>query len=158
MTQPYPDSVLAVQRALEAHDVAAEVAVLPQSTRTAVDAAGALGCEVDQIAKSLVFRRADTGDPLLVVACGGKRVDEGRVAETIGATIGKADADMVRARTGFAIGGVPPLGHSEPIVTLFDERLLRFQVIWAAAGTANAVFRASPRQLTEATGAAITAV
>ena len=127
---------------------------LPQSTRTAADAAKAIGCEVAQIAKSLVFRSI-SGEPILVIASGTNRVNEATIAEAIGEAIGKADAEFVRARTGFAIGGVPPVGHASALRTFIDADLLRFDRIWAAAGTPNAVFELSPGELPRLTGGAV---
>jgi prolyl-tRNA editing enzyme YbaK/EbsC (Cys-tRNA(Pro) deacylase) len=141
-----------VQRALEDAGVVARVVELPWSTRTAIDAATAIGCHVEQIAKSLIFRRMDTGQPVLVIASGVNRVDEGLVASHLNAEIAKADADYVRVTTGFSIGGVPPLGHVHPVQTLIDEDLLRLDIIWAAAGTPHAVFSLQPAQLVRATG------
>jgi len=146
-------SVDRVQQALEAAGLTTRVVEMPQTTRTASDAAKAIGCEVAQIAKSLVFRVGD--DPLLVIASGTNRVNEAAVARAIGATIAKADADFVRERTGFAIGGVPPLGHRTPIRTLIDEDLLRFERIWAAAGTPNAVFELFSADLPRITGGTV---
>lgn len=114
---------------------------LPDSTRTARDAAAALGCEIGQIVKSLVFRNATTGQPVLVLASGSNRVDETRISELVDAEILKADADFVKKATGFAIGGVPPLGHKSACQTFVDEDLLKYREVWAAAGTPNAVFR-----------------
>jgi len=142
-----------VQQALEAAGLTTRIVEMPQTTRTASDAAKAIGCEVGQIAKSLVFRVGD--DPLLVIASGTNRVNEAKVATAIGATITKADAEFVRERTGFAIGGVPPVGHSSKIRTLIDEDLLRFDHIWAAAGTPNAVFELSPAELPRITGGSV---
>jgi prolyl-tRNA editing enzyme YbaK/EbsC (Cys-tRNA(Pro) deacylase) len=147
MSEPLSKSALRVQEALATAGIPARIVELPASTRTAVDAAAAVGCTVGQIAKSLVFRRADTDEPVLVVASGTNRVDERLVTARLGSNIGKADADFVRRATGFAIGGVPPLGHVSRIRTLIDEDLLKFEVIWAAAGTPNAVFSTDPRQL-----------
>lgn len=113
---------------------------LPDSTRTADDAAQALGCEKAQIVKSLVFRTSDN-DPVLVLASGPNRVNEKAISKLLGANISKADADFVKAVTGFAIGGVPPLGHKQEITLLVDEDLLSFAEVWAAAGTPNAVFK-----------------
>ena len=121
-------------------------------TRTAADAAAAIGCMVAEIAKSLIFRAEPSGRAVLVIASGAKRVDERKVGALIGETIVRADADFVRSRTGFAIGGVPPLGHAEPLVTLIDETLRTFETIWAAAGTPNAVFRLTPADLVRLTG------
>ena len=143
-------SIDRVQQALEAAGLTARVVEMPQTTRTAADAAKAIGCEVAQIAKSLVFRVGD--DPLLVIASGTNRVNEAALASAIGAAITKADAEFVRERTGFAIGGVPPVGHRTAIRTLIDEDLLRFERIWAAAGTPNAVFELSPAELPRITG------
>ena len=115
-------------------------------TRTAGDAAAAVGCTVGQIAKSLVFRSA-SGRSVLVIASGANRVDEHKAAALIGERIGRADADFVREATGFAIGGVPPVGHATQPVVLIDEALMGFDEIWAAAGTPNAVFRLTPADL-----------
>jgi prolyl-tRNA editing enzyme YbaK/EbsC (Cys-tRNA(Pro) deacylase) len=114
---------------------------LPDSTRTARDAAAALGCEIGQIVKSLVFQNATTGEAVLVLASGSNRVDESRISALVDAEILKADADFVRRATGFAIGGVPPLGHKSACQTFVDEDLLKYPEVWAAAGTPNAVFR-----------------
>ena len=128
------------------------------STRTAADAAAAIGCTVAQIAKSLIFRGEQSQRPVLVVASGASRVDETKVAAALGETIARADADFVREATGFSIGGVPPVGHKMPPVALIDESLMRFAEIWAAAGTPNAVFRLTPSDLVELTGGRAVAV
>jgi prolyl-tRNA editing enzyme YbaK/EbsC (Cys-tRNA(Pro) deacylase) len=122
-----------------------------ESTRTAADAAAAVGCAVGQIAKSLVFRQAD-GEAVLVVASGTNRVSEAKVAALLGQGIGRADAGFVREVTGFAIGGIPPVGHAKPLTTIVDESLGRFDEIWAAAGTPNAVFRLTYADLLWLTG------
>jgi len=152
------DAVERVRQALGAAGVAARVVELPQSTRTAAEAAAAMGCGVAQIAKSIIFRRTDTSRAVLVITSGINRVDEKKVSAHIGAKIGKADADFVRAATGYVIGGVPPLGHAQPIETLVDEDLLRFETIWAAAGTPNAMFESSTRELVRAAGGRVLAV
>ena len=121
-------------------------------TRTAADAAAAIGCTVAEIAKSLLFRAKDSGRAVLVVASGVNRVDEKKVAALIGEKIARADADFVREMTGFAIGGVPPVGHATAPITLIDEDLMKFATIWAAAGTPNAVFQLKPAELAELTG------
>ncbi len=141
-----------VQEALAAAGLRARVVELPQSTRTAADAAKAVGCEVGQIAKSLVFRARESGSAILVITSGTNRVNEAMIADAIREPIGKADAAFVRARTGYAIGGVPPVGHVEPLRTFIDEDLLHYDSIWAAAGTANAVFELSPQELPRITG------
>jgi prolyl-tRNA editing enzyme YbaK/EbsC (Cys-tRNA(Pro) deacylase) len=142
-------SALSVQASL---GPAYQVLEFDASTRTAADAAAAIGCTIAQIAKSLVFRAETSGRAVLVVASGVNRVDEAKVGAILGEPIGRADADFVRAKTGFAIGGVPPVGHSEPSITLIDEALFAFAEIWAAAGTPNAVFRLTPAELLSLTG------
>jgi prolyl-tRNA editing enzyme YbaK/EbsC (Cys-tRNA(Pro) deacylase) len=134
------------------------VVELPDSTRTAKDAANAIGCEVAHIAKSLIFRGEESGRPVLVIASGVNRVDEEKVAQIIGEPIGKANAAFVREQTGFAIGGVPPVGHQTQPITLIDADLLQYEQIWAAAGTPHAVFSLKPEHLTEMTGGRVTAV
>lgn len=145
-------SAARVQAALAAAGVIARVVELPASTRTAAEAASAIGCQVAQIAKSLVFRGATSGNPILVIASGTNRVNESLVAAVAGEPLGKADAEFVRARVGFAIGGVPPVGHDEPLATFIDEDLFRYDRIWAAAGTPHAVFELSPTDLPRLTG------
>jgi prolyl-tRNA editing enzyme YbaK/EbsC (Cys-tRNA(Pro) deacylase) len=147
-----------VQEALGALGFGHEIVDLGQSARTAADAAGAVGCRVDQIAKSLVFRLRESGRALLVVTSGAHRVNESRVAALVGETLDRADADFVRAETGFAIGGVAPIGHVKPVVTLIDEHLLTFEEIWAAAGHPNMVFRLRPADLVTMTGGRVAAV
>ena len=122
--------------------------------RTAQEAASALGVSVGQIAKSVIFRRRSDDAAVLVVASGDRRVDEVRVAAITGA-LGRADADFVKASTGFSIGGVAPLAHSSRAVTLIDRELFRFELIWAAAGHPNGVFCLSPQQLVDLTAAPV---
>ncbi len=141
-----------VQAALAELGFAFDVREFPESTRTSAEAAAAIGCAVGQIAKSLVFRARQSGRPVLVIASGANRVDEDKIGRLIGEKIGRADAAFVREKTGFAIGGVPPLGHAEPPLALIDEDLLAFSEIWAAAGTPNAVFRLAPGDLAAMTG------
>jgi prolyl-tRNA editing enzyme YbaK/EbsC (Cys-tRNA(Pro) deacylase) len=125
---------------------------VPHSTRTAAEAAVAVGCDVAQIVKSLIFRAVHSDRPILVIASGANRVNENAVGGLIGEPLGKANADFVREHTGFAIGGVPPVGHVSPIETLIDEDLLQHAEIWAAAGTPNTLFRLSPADLVRLTG------
>ncbi|HSL27677.1 MAG TPA: YbaK/EbsC family protein [Anaerolineales bacterium] len=110
------------------------------STRTAQEAADRAGCELGQIVKSLIFKGKESGKPILVLTSGANRVDEKRISEYAGEPITRPDADFVRAVTGFAIGGVPPLGHLQKMETYLDEDFLQFETIWAAAGTPNAIF------------------
>jgi prolyl-tRNA editing enzyme YbaK/EbsC (Cys-tRNA(Pro) deacylase) len=147
-----------VRDALERLGLESDIRVLPDSTRTAPEAAAAVGCELGAIVKSLVFRGAGSGDPVLVLVSGDNRADEARVAEELGEDIERADADFVRARTGYAIGGVPPVGHPAPLATLVDEDLLRFDVVWAAAGTPRAVFPVGPQALAKAAGGRLVAL
>ncbi len=127
---------------------------LDASARTSQEAADALGVQVGQIAKSVIFRRKADGAAVLVVTSGDRRVDEKKVAALVG-PIGRADADFVKAATGFSIGGVAPLAHATPPVTLIDRDLFRFDVIWAAAGHPNGVFELTPAQLGALTGAPV---
>lgn len=149
---PLKDSARRVQAALDAQGLALKVREFPASTRTSEEAAAAIGCSVAQIAKSLVFRARDSGRPVLIVASGANRVDEKKVAALIGEKIERADPEFVRVKTGYVIGGVPPIAHLEPPVTLLDEDLFKLQVIWAAAGTPNAVFELTPADLRSLTG------
>lgn len=145
-----------VQRLLRAAGSSGEVVQLDSSARTAAEAATALGCAVAQIAKSLIFKGRSSGSHILVVASGSNRVDEARVAAVIGEAIGKADAAFVRERTGYAIGGVAPLGHAvAPRRTLVDADLGRFDPLWAAAGHPHAVFRLSFSELLKLTGGTV---
>jgi prolyl-tRNA editing enzyme YbaK/EbsC (Cys-tRNA(Pro) deacylase) len=127
-----------------------QVVEFDASTRTSEDAAAAIGCTVAEIAKSLIFRSAQ-GRPVLVIASGVNRIDEGKVQALLGGKIGRADADFVRDMTGYGIGGVPPVGHATPPIVLIDRELERFAAVWAAAGTPNAVFRITPADLVRLT-------
>jgi prolyl-tRNA editing enzyme YbaK/EbsC (Cys-tRNA(Pro) deacylase) len=135
--------------------IASEVRVMPASTRSAVEAAAALGCDVSQIVKSLIFRCIDSDGPILVLASGANRVDEGRLAEIVGGPVERATAEFVRARTGYAIGGVPPIGHVQSIDAYLDEHLLAHPVVWAAAGSPRAVFSVTPAELVRVTAAKV---
>ena len=147
-------SMKRVRAALEAAGITGEIRETALA-RTAQDAADALGCTVDQIAKSIIFRGEVSGQAILFLTAGGNRVDAARASELAGEALGKADADLVRAQTGFAIGGVAPLGHLTPIRAFFDPRLLDFPVVWAAAGTPYHVFPAEPQVLAQACGAQV---
>jgi Cys-tRNA(Pro) deacylase len=136
-----------VQDALKALGVTSQVVELPESTRSAAEAAQAIGCRVEQIVKSLVFRGQSTNRPILAVVSGGNRVDEEKLAVLVAEPVAKADAEYVRQRTGYAIGGVPPVGHVESLVCVVDEDLLQYEQIWAAAGTPRAVFQLTPADL-----------
>ena len=131
------------------HAVGFSLAVveLPDSTRTSLEAAQALGCQVGQIAKSIVFQAQTSHLPILVIASGSNRVNEKLIGNLLGEPISKADADFVRIHTGYAIGGIPPLGHTEKLETFIDQDLMQYTEIWAAAGTPHAVFRLTPDDL-----------
>ncbi|MEW6263607.1 MAG: YbaK/EbsC family protein [Thermodesulfobacteriota bacterium] len=152
MSEPLSPSARKVQLTLEEAGFSCLVTELPASTRTSKEAARAVGCEVGQIAKSLVFRGLHSNSPLLVIASGANRVDEKRLGALAGEPVGKADAEFVRTQTGFAIGGIPPLGHVKPLKTIIDEDLLLYKRIWAAAGTPHAVFELDPADLEKMTG------
>ena len=151
MTKPLSPSAQKVQDALHTLGLSLEVVELPGSTRTAVEAAEAIGCEVGQIVKSLVFKGKRSGKPVLVIASGPNRVNEKVIEGLIGEPLGKADADFVREQTGFVIGGVPPVGHARLMETFVDSDLLQYDEIWAAAGTPHAVFRLAPPDLLKMT-------
>ena len=142
-----------VKAALDALSLDCEVLTLPGSTRTAEEAAEAVGCTVGEIAKSLVFRAGDQA--VVAVVSGGDRVDAARLSEAVGAEVGRADAGFVRAATGFAIGGVPPLGHAGSVALFMDRGLFRFARVWAAAGSPFSVFAIEPARLRDAAGAMI---
>jgi len=146
-----PASAAAALRVQEMLGPSYQVVEFEESTATSAEAAAAIGCTLAQIAKSLVFRAA-SGKSVLVVASGVNRVDEKKVATAIGEKIGRADADFVREMTGYAIGGVAPLGHRTVPLVLLDADLQAFSEIWAAAGTPNAVFKLTPAQLQALTG------
>ena len=137
--------------------LAIEVRRFPEETRTAAEAARAVGCDVAQIVKSLVFMV--DGEPVIALLSGADQLDPSRLAAATGASeVRRADADEARAATGFAIGGVPPFGHARPLTVLIDERLLAHDVVWAAAGLPDAVFKVAPRDLQAAAGARLAAL
>jgi prolyl-tRNA editing enzyme YbaK/EbsC (Cys-tRNA(Pro) deacylase) len=152
MSKPLEGSAQKVQDALTSKGFDCQVVEMPSSTRTAKEAADAIGCVVGQIAKSLVFKTRRTQRPVLVIVSGPNRVNEATIGQLLGEPIDKADADFVRQRTGFVIGGVPPLGHPEPMITFLDEDLRQHPEIWAAAGSPTAVFRLTPTGLESMTG------
>lgn len=148
-------SVARVAADAERRGLGIEIRHLDAGTRTAADAAAACGCEIDQIVKSIVFKQVGSDRHVLFLTAGGNRVDPGRASAVSGAPLEKADAAGVRAHTGFAIGGVSPLGQLTPIEAWFDPALLRFPLVWAAAGTPNHVFAVDPAALVAATGATV---
>lgn len=153
MSQELSASAQKVQRALQERGFAhCEVVELPSSTRTAQEAAQSIGCRVEQIVKSLIFRARQSDTPILVVASGANRVNEQQLSVLVGEPIEKAKASFVQQRTGFVIGGVAPIGHAEPLRTFIDKDLLQYDEIWAAAGTPFAVFCLTPQELVAMTG------
>jgi prolyl-tRNA editing enzyme YbaK/EbsC (Cys-tRNA(Pro) deacylase) len=149
-------SVERVRAALLAAAHPDTITTFPAGTRTAADAAAAVGCTVAQIAKSIVFRAGDR--PAVIITSGANRVDPGRAAAALGVRLSRADADWVRAVTGFAIGGVAPIGHLSPPMMLLDEDLLALDPVWAAAGSPSHVFRTTAAELQRMTGAAVAQV
>lgn len=147
-----------VQETLRARGFDCTVIEFVESTRTSAEAAARVGCSLGQIVKSLIFKGQTSGKAVLVLTSGANRVDESRIAAYAGEPIGRADAEFVRSATGFAIGGVPPLGYPQPVETYLDEDLLQYEVIWAAAGTPNAVFALTPAQLQAMTGGQVATV
>jgi len=146
------DSARRVQDFLSARGFAIAVRELPGSSRTAQEAAESVGCSVAQIAKSLVFREVSTGRPVLVVASGANRVDVRKIERATGLQLGRADGRYVKERVGYAIGGIPPVAHAEPLETILDPDLQNYDVIWAAAGTPFTVFQLQPGDLQPLTG------
>ena len=146
-------SLTRVIAALEAAGIGARVLEMPESTRTAAEAAQAAGCEIDQIAKSIIFRGETSGKVRLFITAGGNQVDAGKASAVAGEALGRADAEFVRSVTGFAIGGVAPVGHLTPPAAYFDPRLLVFDTVYAAAGTPRHIFPVAPLALLAASGA-----
>jgi prolyl-tRNA editing enzyme YbaK/EbsC (Cys-tRNA(Pro) deacylase) len=155
MTPTLKPSAQRVQDALTVLGFPNRVFELDASTRTSAEAAAAVGCDIGQIAKSLVFRGAQSHKPILIIASGANRVNLQELALRVGETLERPDADFVREQTGYAIGGVPPLAHVQPLETWLDADLWRYATIWAAAGHPNALFPLSPDELATMTGGSI---
>lgn len=158
MPEPLSTAAQRVQHALAALGCEGRLRQLPQPARTAAAAAAAVGCEVGQIVKSLVFALRGGGVPLLVLTSGANRVDEATLARVVGEPLAKADAEFVRTHTGFAIGGVAPVGHPSALTTLIDEDLMRWPPVWAAGGHPHTVFSLAPQELARITGGLIVRV
>lgn len=148
-------SLKRVRAALEAAGVAADIREMADGTRTAEEAARAAGCAIDQIVKSIIFRGEADGHVVLFLTAGGNQVDPAKASACAGEALGKADANLIRAETGFAIGGVAPIGHISPIRAFMDPRLLDFSTVWAAAGTPRHIFAADPRDIHRLSGAQV---
>ncbi len=146
-------AALRIAQLLREAGIDTHVVEFEQPTRTSVEAAAAIGCSVAEIAKSIVLRGKTSGQAVIVVASGDNRVSEIKVAAKLGEPLARADADFVRSATGYAIGGVAPIGHSRPVKLLLDEDLQRFETVWAAAGTPFSVFSLKPDELRSLTGA-----
>ena len=146
-------SLKRVRAALEAAEMNVDILEMTEGTRTAADAAKAAGCHLDQIVKSIIFKGEASGAAVLFLTAGGNQVDSEKAAKLAGEPLGKADAGLIRAQTGFAIGGVSPIGHLSPIRAFYDARLMAFETVWAAAGTPRHVFEAPPHALITASGA-----
>lgn len=155
MHEPLPPSTLRVVEAARNAGLEPDIRIMSESTRSAEDAAAACGVGVGQIVKSLVFVGAVSGTSYLLLVSGTNRVDEAAVAERLGEAIERPNAKRVREITGYAIGGIPPLGHATPVVTHIDPDLLVHDEVWAAAGTPSAVFPVDPVRLKAATGAGV---
>ncbi|MBB5320180.1 YbaK/EbsC family protein [Marinobacter oulmenensis] len=147
MSDELKASSLKVQTFLSEHGEDFVVQQMPASTRTAKDAAEAIGCTVSQIAKSLIFKHGETGEPVLIVASGTNLVSPEKVRDATGIVLEKADASFVREKVGYAIGGVPPVAHHSQVHTILDRDLCQYPEIWAAAGTPNSVFKLNPQHL-----------
>jgi prolyl-tRNA editing enzyme YbaK/EbsC (Cys-tRNA(Pro) deacylase) len=153
-----PTAAQRVRAAASELGLTIEIRLMSATTRTAADAAAACGCEVGQIVKSLIFEGKTTHAPYLILVSGANRVDEDKVEHVLGEAIVRPDADFVRDATGFAIGGIPPIGHTAQVRTYIDLDLLQYETVWAAAGTPNAVFSVNPRALAAAASAGTIAV
>jgi len=151
MSSDLSPSAKRVQQAIQERGFQCDVLELSSSTRTAQEAADAAGCELRQIVKSLVFATAHTSEPILALVSGANRADEKLLAKAVGQPVVKATGEFVREYTGFAIGGVPPLGHTRPMRTFIDLDLMNLPVVWAAAGTPHSIFSVSPADLVEMT-------
>ena len=146
-------SLKRVERALAEAGVETAVLEMPSTTRTAAQAAETAGCALDQIAKSIIFKAETSGEAVLFITAGGNQVDADKASALAGEPLGKADADLIRAQTGFAIGGVAPIGHLAPIRAWFDPRLSEFEIVYAAAGTPRHIFPIAPDVLIGLSGA-----
>jgi prolyl-tRNA editing enzyme YbaK/EbsC (Cys-tRNA(Pro) deacylase) len=147
-----------VQDALAAHGLELQVIELPASTRTAAEAAAAIGCQVAQIAKSIIFATRNTQQAILIIASGTNRVNESIIEREVNEPLEKAAPDFVKEQAGFVIGGVPVIGHIKSLITFIDEDLLQYPELWAAAGTPHAVFRLTPTDLCKITDGKVIAL
>lgn len=149
------ENIKKVQKAIEEFGFNFQIKEFSNSTKTSAEASKAIGCGVEQIAKSLVFKTKNTNKPILVIASGINRVNEEKIKQLINEEIEKASADFVKKTTGFVIGGIPPIGHKQPLLTFIDQDLLTYQEIWAAAGNPHAVFKLTSEELIKITNGKI---
>ena len=156
--EPINPSAQKIQNILSELGSGYKVIEFTESTRTAQEAADRVGCQLGQIVKSLIFKGRSSNKGILVLTSGLNRVDENKIGHYAGESIGRADPEFVRTTTGFAIGGVPPVGHVQPLETYIDEDLLQYTDVWAAAGTPNAVFQLPSSDLIKITGGKIVRV
>jgi len=155
---PLPAAAQRVQDAADALGLGVNVTIMEKPTRTAEEAAEACGCTVGQIVKSLVFKGKDSGSAILLLVSGKNRVNEAAMVERLGEPITRPDAAFVRKATGFAIGGIPPFGHTHRLIPRIDADLLQYGTVWAAAGTPNSIFEVDPAKLRDATGGIVVTV
>lgn len=158
MSQNVSQATIAVEKALRDNGLTPTIVHFSESTRTAQEAANAIGCTVPQIVKSLIFVTTVSRSPILVLTSGSNRVNEKKIAEYVGEPIERASADLVREATGFAIGGVAPIGHRMPLRTFIDADLRNFSELWAAAGTPHTVFSITPHDLERIAGGTVVVV
>ncbi len=158
MSEKLSLSAQKVQNVLKTLGFSYQVVELEHTTRSAKEAAEAIGCKAEQIAKSLIFKTKNTYKPVLVIASGSNRVNEEEIGELVSEPVEKADPDFVRQRTGFTIGGIPPVGHLEKIETFVDEDLMQYKKIWAAAGNPNAVFKLTSPDLVKMTAGRVVCI
>lgn len=158
MSKRLKNNIQRVQNELQRLGFSYQVIELPKTTHTALDAAKALSCQIGQIAKSIIFKTKSTNQPILVIASGLNQIDEEKIAKHISESVEKAEANFILEKTGFIIGGVPPLGHLKKIKTFIDEDLFQYEEIWAAAGAPNAVFKFKPQDLIKMTDGQIISV
>jgi Cys-tRNA(Pro) deacylase len=148
-------STKTVRNILLEHDLKDTIKKLDQSTHTAAQAAQAIDCEIDQIAKSLIFQTVKDKQGILVITSGANRVDTTKVGKAFGEKVKMASPKFVKELSGYSVGGVPPFGHKSQIQTFIDKHLTTFDLIWAAAGSSNSIFSISPQKLEEITKATI---
>jgi prolyl-tRNA editing enzyme YbaK/EbsC (Cys-tRNA(Pro) deacylase) len=147
-----------VQHALNKYDIELKVVRFAETTKTSQDAAKLIGCDLAQIAKTIIFKGKNSGNPICIIASGIHRINEKKIEEYIGEPLEKATPDFVLEKTGFVIGGVPPIGHSQPLTIFIDQDLQNYESLWAAAGNPHAVFKLTPQELIKITNGKVISV